>query len=293
MNHLEKIIGRSVKIDAIAKQNMIGQVHRFGDFAHSMKSLSEHRGEVIRAVKFGVDEETKKVLDLFYRKNGKVKITSKVGEEKHFEKFTEFMGGKMGEKSVLDVGCGMPKPEVMRRWKNYVGVDMFENEFSGISQFKGGLIGAEATYLPFRNRSFDYAIAYWVIPILGMNAYFGINELVRVSKEGIAFTVTHEDSIYAWMEQEKDDREFLGYAPREMHIVEFDYCKGIFRGLRDDSLSTESVSIYFNEKKIKEFLESLGFAEVKIFTSPYKITELGKTDRVVNGTMEIIAMKRN
>ncbi|MDE1870436.1 MAG: hypothetical protein KGH71_05670 [Candidatus Micrarchaeota archaeon] len=289
---MDEIVNRSVRVDARSKENMFGHTQRFGDFARSMRVLSELKREVMKEIKGEKDEQTEKLLDLIYRQDGKVRITGEAGKG-YLGNFAEFMKGRRGEKSVLEVGCSKPDPEAIGGWKSYTGVDLYEDEFFDVEKRLGvELIGTEATYLPFRDRSFDYAIAYGVVPMLGVNAYFGIKELGRVSREGIAFTVGHEDSIEAWAAKRKEDREILGYPPREDYVIEFDYCKGVFPGRPIGPLSIESAFIYFNEKRMTEFLVGLGFAEVNIFIEPYKVIEEGRGERIVKGSMEIIAIRR-
>ncbi len=102
------------------------------------------------------------------------------------------------DKVVLDVGCGnftySRIPEIASR---FIGVDIsLVGLVNGMEYLeKGFLVQASAFALPFAFRSVDYVVSMEVLPLLGENYGDALQEMARVSREGMIFTVKHSEAI--------------------------------------------------------------------------------------------------
>lgn len=104
-------------------------------------------------------------------------------------------------RKVLDVGCGDLGHLIVPEAAIYFGVDISPTalqrarENCGNSR-KYGFVLADATHgLPFPRNSFDYALSFDTITLLGSVFYKALEEMAKVAKDGVIFTVSHRDPV--------------------------------------------------------------------------------------------------
>jgi len=89
---------------------------------------------------------------------------------------------------VLDVGCGSGELEKRNPHIDTIGVDISINQLKNAKKYCTTILQANATRLPFKDESFDTAVAIGVIQNSGYPAESIIKELCRVSKKKIIIT---------------------------------------------------------------------------------------------------------
>lgn len=287
-----KEINLSVRTDALSKKNMLEHEQRIGDFTLDMRFLGETRREILKQVE-GIRKGGKMPEYPLFSGRSKVEIIWEGNCENFYKNFLDSVEGRKHYMSLLDVGCGKPDAKIAAGWGSYAGIDLFDHGMrQSDTSFGGKLALAEATYLPFRDRAVDFAVAYAVIPLLKVNAYFAITELARVARKGIAFTAWHEEVIEGRIAKGKSDTITFSLPTRGYHAVKFDCGAGIFDELDHETISIRSGDFYFSERGVEKLLGNLGFEKVNIFVDKTTIVESGKEDKIVNGKMEVIALKR-
>ncbi len=110
----------------------------------------------------------------------------------------DFDSETLCDKVVLDVGCGnfcySRIPEIASQ---FIGIDIAHTALREGKQYleKGLLVQASAYALPLVSGSVDYAVSVEVLPLLGENYYEALREMARVSREGMIFTINHQEAI--------------------------------------------------------------------------------------------------
>ncbi len=111
---------------------------------------------------------------------------------------------------VLEVGCG----DLCYNGIDgdyYVGIDISHNALKkakeALTYIKrpASVVVASATHLPFKDNSFDLVTSIETITLLGSDFYTALQEMKRVSKDKLVFTLSHIDIAKA----HNPDKEFI------------------------------------------------------------------------------------
>ena len=98
--------------------------------------------------------------------------------------------------SILDIGCGNSHNNIPEIADYFVGVDISETALRLSNKCRrSDFVLASAADLPFKNGSFDSVISIETLTLLGSNAYRAIEEMNRLAKSAVTFTVTHTDIL--------------------------------------------------------------------------------------------------
>ncbi|MDE1833346.1 MAG: methyltransferase domain-containing protein [Candidatus Micrarchaeota archaeon] len=170
--------------------------------------------------------------------------------------------------TMLEIGCGDKNHEDRKLDGFFYGGDLAHNAVVSAKNAHPGAQFAnfEATNMPFRNGSMDLVVAYEVILHLGFNTFKGLREMIRVARDGIAFTVLHEDSI--------PEHIASTHKPNKLHVVQFDECKAVMRekgGLRlfrrpdFNDMNRDTGLLFFNEQNIRSTLKDMGMDQIQVF----------------------------
>ncbi len=103
--------------------------------------------------------------------------------------------------SVLDVGCGdLRYCNFPDRVDYFCGVDISHNALYAARQYhkKGRFVQSSAVSLPFPNNYFDAVVSMSMLTILGSSFYRALQEMVRISKKGLFFTLSHRENALAF-----------------------------------------------------------------------------------------------
>lgn len=100
---------------------------------------------------------------------------------------------RLAGKSVLEIGCGasVVVSSVLRT--GYTGMDISRVSLGLLQKYHGNLRVAvgDASALPFKDESFDTVIALETLTFLGKDFHKALDEMIRVSKESVIFSLPH------------------------------------------------------------------------------------------------------
>ncbi|MDE1845976.1 MAG: class I SAM-dependent methyltransferase [Candidatus Micrarchaeota archaeon] len=110
----------------------------------------------------------------------------------------DFLDGKPPRSMTLDMGCGDTGKINIKLNHLYHGIDVSLVAIRAAKRKSpnANFLVADASYLPFRDNSFDRVASYSVIESLGVEFREAFRELVRVTNNEISFTTMHVDAIY-------------------------------------------------------------------------------------------------
>lgn len=99
-------------------------------------------------------------------------------------------------KDVLELGCGALGASVGAKVaKKFTGMDISNEALRKASRVCNGhsLVHGDARALPFKDNSFDIVVAIEMPTLLGLDLFAAFEEMARVTREKVVFTVTHLD----------------------------------------------------------------------------------------------------
>lgn len=114
------------------------------------------------------------------------------------ESIADFLDGKPPRSMTLDMGCGDTGKINIKLNQLYYGIDVSLVAIKAAKRKNpnANFLVADASYLPFRDNTFDRVASYSVIESLGVEFREAFRELVRVTSNEISFTTMHVDAMY-------------------------------------------------------------------------------------------------
>lgn len=102
-------------------------------------------------------------------------------------------------KRVLEVGCGDLIYSNVTDAKNVVGLDISMNALRRAAEYIPSpplvVTMGDAIRLPFRSNFFDTSIAIDTLALLGRQYYKALEEMCRVTRDVVIFTMIHQDNL--------------------------------------------------------------------------------------------------
>jgi SAM-dependent methyltransferase len=123
--------------------------------------------------------------------------------------FVRFIESDLSGKSVADIGCGdMKYSELPEKAASFVGVDL---SIMALAKAKknhplADLVCADAEHLPFRESSFDIAVAVQAASLFDENVESMLRQVAAVVKKGgeVQFDINHVEGGVAFSKFEKE-----------------------------------------------------------------------------------------
>ena len=117
---------------------------------------------------------------------------------------------------IIDIGCGnLCNSLLPEKSRYFVGLDIALTALKQAKLFtkETRLVAGSALNLPFQDNTFDESFSFETITLLGHNWYKALEEMKRVTRERIIFTLTHRDIMFAQdpstIHEQKDGYTFL------------------------------------------------------------------------------------
>lgn len=165
-----------------------------------------------------------------WTKEYKLPISVQLSDEKRYALLRKFVSTSS---SVLDVGCGDREALFACNKEKAVALDFSMTALKKLKAkgFKGYLVLANVTSLPFKDKCFEKAICSEVIEHLPtlMRARACIKELERVSKSFMV-TTPNKDSLQGWSDKQhptllnmRSIREVFADLPVEISTIDATY----------------------------------------------------------------------
>ncbi len=144
---------------------------------------------------------------------------------------------KCTKSRILDMGCeNLCNSHLPEKSRYFIGIDIaltaLKQAKSSIKKTK--LVVGSALNLPFPDNTFDESFSFETISLLGHNWYRALEEMKRVTKKRVSFTLTHRDIMCtrnpSTSHEQKDGYTFLpGSELERACFTEADVDKALMR----------------------------------------------------------------